>query len=95
MTSLELASYRVREIRLARETRYASGVLEVNAEGLIAFVQEDSRVRSASFDVVRPGEKARVTGIRDVVEPRIKTAGTGQVFPGIPGPGGARGPGAH
>ena len=86
MTSLELASYRVREIRLARETRYASGVLEVDAEGLAAFVQEDSRVRSASFDVVRPGEKARVTGIRDVVEPRIKTAGTGQVFPGILGP---------
>ena len=86
MTGLELASYRVREIRLGRETRYASGVLEVDSEGLAAFVREDARVRSASFDVVRPGEKARVTGIRDVVEPRIKTAGSGQVFPGILGP---------
>ena len=86
MTGLELAEYRVHEIRLARETRYASGVLEVDSEGLAAFVQEDPRVRSANFDVVRPGEKARVTGIRDVVEPRVKTAGPGQVFPGILGP---------
>ena len=86
MSGLELAEYRVRELRLGRETRYASGVLEVDAEGLAAFAREDPRVRSARFDVVRPGEKARVTGIRDVVEPRIKTSGTGQVFPGILGP---------
>lgn len=86
MTGLELAEYRVREVRLGRETRYAAGVLQVDAEGLAALAEEDPRVRSAGFDVVRPGEKARVTGIRDVVEPRIKTAGTGQVFPGILGP---------
>ncbi len=86
MTALELAAYRVREIRLGGETRYASGVLEVDAEGLAAWAVEDPRVRSASFDVVHPGEKARVTGIRDVVEPRIKTAGTGQIFPGVLGP---------
>ena len=76
----------MREIRLGRETRYDSGVLEVDAEGLAALAEQDPRVRSAAFDVVRPGEKARVTGIRDVVEPRIKTSGTGQVFPGILGP---------
>lgn len=86
MTGLELADYRVREIRFGRETRYRSGVLEVDAEGLAALVREDPRVRSAGFAAVHPGEKARVTGIRDVVEPRIKTAGTGQVFPGALGP---------
>ncbi len=86
MSGLELAEYRVREVRLGRETRYSSGLLEVDAEGLAALAEQDPRVRSAAFDVVRPGEKARVTGIRDVVEPRIKTSGTGQVFPGILGP---------
>ena len=84
--SLELAEYRVGEIRLGRATRYVSGVLEVDAEGLAALAEQDPRVRSARFDVVRPGEKARVTGIRDVVEPRIKTSGAGQVFPGVLGP---------
>lgn len=86
MTGLELADYRVREIRFGRETRYCSGVLEVEAEGLADLVREDPRVRSAGFAAVHPGEKARVTGIRDVVEPRLKTAGTGQVFPGVLGP---------
>lgn len=86
MGSLELAEYRVREIRLGSETRYSSGVLEVNVEGLAVSAREDPRVRSASFDVVYPGEKTRVTGIRDVVEPRVKTRGAGQVFPGILGP---------
>lgn len=86
MTALELAHYRVREIRFGRETRYRSGVLEVDAEGLAALARKDPRVRSAGFAAVHPGEKARVTGIRDVVEPRIKTAGTRQVFPGILGP---------
>lgn len=86
MTGLELADYRVREVRFGRESRYRSGVLEVDAEGLAALVREDPRVRSAGFAAVHPGEKARVTGIRDVVEPRIKTAGTGQVFPGVLGP---------
>lgn len=86
MTGLELADYRVRGVRFGRETRYRSGVLEVDAEGLAALAREDPRVRSAEFATVHPGEKARVTGIRDVVEPRLKTAGTGQVFPGILGP---------
>ena len=86
MSGLELAEYRVREIRFGRQMRYDSGVLEVDAEGLAALAEQDPRVRSARFDVVRPGEKARVTGIRDVLEPRVKTAGSGQVFPGILGP---------
>ena len=86
MPALELTEHRVHDIRLGRETRYSSGVLEVDAEALAAFAEQDPRVRSAAFDIVRPGEKARVTGIRDVVEPRIKTSGTGQVFPGVLGP---------
>ena len=33
-----------------------------------------------------PGDKVRITGIRDVVEPRVKVSGAGQVFPGVLGP---------
>src|SRR5262249_60596369 len=49
-------------------------------------VLRDTRIREASFSVVRPGDKVRVTGIRDIVEPRVKVSGNGQVFPGILGP---------
>src|SRR5262249_60581727 len=49
-------------------------------------VLRDTRIREASFSVVRPGDKVRITGIRDVVEPRVKVSGNGQVFPGILAP---------
>jgi glycine reductase len=39
-----------------------------------------------SFDVVYPGESVRVTGVRDIVEPRVKVRGPGQVFPGTLSP---------
>ncbi|MBI2210320.1 MAG: hypothetical protein HYU47_06935 [Deltaproteobacteria bacterium] len=53
---------------------------------LKGLVLQDKRIEEAWLEVVVPGEKVRVTGIRDVVEPRVKVEGKGQVFPGILGP---------
>ena len=39
-----------------------------------------------SLAVVYPGEKVRVTGIRDIVEPRMKVGWQAQVFPGTLSP---------
>ena len=36
--------------------------------------------------MVTPGEPVRVTGIRDVIEPRVKFDNDAQVFPGVIGP---------
>ena len=83
---LELAEYPVTAIRLGRNFSYQGGVLEVDATALSDMVLRDGRICEASFSVVRPGDKVRVTGIRDVVEPRVKVSGNGQVFPGILGP---------
>jgi glycine reductase complex component B subunit alpha and beta len=86
MRALELADYPVREIRFGRGLNYGSGILEVDEEELTALAEEDERILAAGFAIVRPGEKARVTGIRDVVEPRVKIDEPGQVFPGVLGP---------
>ncbi len=83
---LELAEYPVKEVRLGRAFRYQSGTLEVDAEALTEMISGDGRIEEASLAVVRPGEKVRVTGIRDIVEPRVKVSGGGQVFPGTLGP---------
>jgi glycine reductase complex component B subunit alpha and beta len=83
---LELADYPVTTIRLGRNFSYQSGVLEIDAAALSDMVLRDTRIREAAFSVVRPGDKVRITGIRDVVEPRVKVSGNGQVFPGILGP---------
>lgn len=83
---LELADYPVREIRLGRKTRYEGGVLEVDRAGVEEKMLADRRLETASVAVVHPGDHVRITGIRDIVEPRIKVSGNGQVFPGVLGP---------
>ena len=83
---LEMAEFPVTDIRLGTRFRYHSGNLEVDAEELKESVLQDKRIKEARLDVVVPGENARVTGVRDVAEPRVKVDGKGQVFPGIVGP---------
>jgi glycine reductase len=83
---LELADYPVREIRLGRISRYRSGVLEIDRAAIEQMVLCDRRIAEASLAVVYPGERARITGIRDIVEPRVKANGSGAMFPGILGP---------
>ena len=83
---LTLADFPVRQIRLGSVYRYQDGVLEVDREDLVRLVSQDGRIGSARLDVVSPGEQVRVTGIRDVIEPRVKIDSEAQVFPGIIGP---------
>jgi glycine reductase len=65
---------------------YENQVLEVDETALIDLVLQDPRITDASLAVAMPGEKTRITGIRDIVEPRHKVLGSGEVFPGILGP---------
>jgi glycine reductase len=83
---LELAEYPVKEIVLGRALGYRNGTLEVDAAALETMILKDQRIEQASLRIARPGDKVRITGIRDVVEPRVKVSGNGQVFPGILGP---------
>lgn len=82
---LELADFPVTELRRGRTFRYRDGVLEIDERELSELVRQDARIEDVAFAVVHPGEKVRVTGIRDIVEPRVKASGRGQVFPGILG----------
>ncbi|MGH7817807.1 MAG: glycine/sarcosine/betaine reductase component B subunit, partial [Candidatus Binatia bacterium] len=83
---LKMAEFPVRQIRLGDAYRYQDGLLEVDRDDLTRLVLQDHRIQEASFETVSPGEPVRVTGIRDVVEPRVKLGGDGQVFPGVIGP---------
>lgn len=83
---LELAEYPVKEIVPGRAFSYRNGTLEFDAATLGAMILEDQRIQEASLKAVRPDERIRITGIRDIVEPRVKVSGSGQVFPGILGP---------
>jgi len=76
----------VREIRFGNSYRYENGRLTVDREDLVRIVSGDERIAAARFETVEPGEHARITGVRDVVEPRAKFGARGQVFPGVMGP---------
>lgn len=60
-------------------------MLEVDEAALVALVREDPRITDVALAVASPGERTRITGVRDIVEPRYKVSGSGQVFPGILG----------
>jgi glycine reductase len=61
------------------------GVLEVDRDQILKTVLQDSRITSARLELARPGDGVRITAVQDVLEPRIKTEGTGTVNPGICG----------
>ncbi|HEX5022857.1 MAG TPA: glycine/sarcosine/betaine reductase component B subunit, partial [Candidatus Binatia bacterium] len=82
---LELAEFPVKQIRLGHRFRYENQVLDVDEAGLIALILQDSRISNATLAVASPGERTRITGIRDIVEPRHKVSGKCQVFPGVLG----------
>lgn len=83
---LELADYPVTEVRLGKAFHYEVGTLVADERALAKLVLEDRRIEDVSFEIVHPGEKVRVTGIRDIVEPRAKVTGLGEVFPGTLSP---------
>jgi glycine reductase complex component B subunit alpha and beta len=82
---LELAEFPVKQIRLGYRFRYENEILEVDEAALITLILEDARISDATLGVALPGERTRIIGIRDVVEPRYKVSGGGQVFPGVLG----------
>ncbi|MBI4525962.1 MAG: hypothetical protein HY695_19365 [Deltaproteobacteria bacterium] len=84
--NLEMAEFPVFQASLGSAFDYHSGTLEIDKETLRALIVRDKAIEDADLAVVSPGEKVRITGIRDVVEPRVKVQGKGQVFPGILGP---------
>ncbi len=83
---LDVAEFPVKRLRLGGRFAYRNGTLEMDEAELVDLVLQDPRITNASLAVAMPGEKTRITGIRDIVEPRYKVAGNGQVFPGVLGP---------
>ena len=83
---LELADFPVKNIILGRQFSYRNETLEVDESELHELARQDRRICDAHFAIASPGKNVRITGIRDIVEPRIKVSGDGMVFPGILGP---------
>ncbi len=79
---LELGYINIKDIQFASESKVEDGVIYVNAEELKALLLEDDHIASVELDIARPGESVRIMPVKDVIEPRVKVEGPGNVFPG-------------
>ena len=77
--NLELRKVAINDIQIDGECKIVDGCLHVDPKKLEELVLEDSRVKSVSFDVARPGESVRIVPVKDVIEPRAKLEG-GEIF---------------
>ncbi len=82
---LRLGTFPVASAAFGREPGWAGGRLVIDPARVRARVLEDPRIREAAVDLVEPGERTRITHVRDIIEPRVKVAGRGHVYPGICG----------
>lgn len=80
---LELGYIQIKDIQFAAESKVKDGTIFVNTDELKALLMEDENLKSVSFDIARPGESVRIIPVKDVLEPRVKVSGGGNMFPGV------------
>ena len=83
---LELHKAQVRGLEWGDKTSLGGNrVLTVNREELLACIRSDDRFSSVEAELARPGEKTRIVPVKDIIEPRCKISGGGEMFPGVVG----------
>jgi len=80
---LELHRVMVKRLAWGEATTVRDGTLYVNKQELISLISEDELLGKVDVDFAMPGDSARIIPVKDVVEPRWKIDGKGQVFPGL------------
>ena len=80
---LELGKIFIKDVQFSDSSKIEDGVLYVNKDELLEAVGGDEHVKSIDFDIAKPGESVRITPVKDVLEPRVKVEGPGEIFPGI------------
>ena len=80
---LELGKIFIKDVQFSDSSKIEDGILYVSKDELLEAVGGDEQIKSIDFDIARPGESVRITPVKDVLEPRVKVEGPGEVFPGI------------
>ncbi len=83
---MELGVFHITDIRFGAATAISGGVLTVDRDELAELLLADPRLEAMELEIARPGASERIIHVLDVIEPRLKVEGPGQVFPGMVGP---------
>ena len=81
---LELGKIKINDIQFSDKTYVENHILHVNKEEVEKLVLEDDKLIGCNLKIAKPGEKTRITPVKDVIEPRVKVSG-GEIFPGVIG----------
>jgi len=79
---LELGYIFVKDVKFGEKTELKDGIVYVNKAELLETIA-DERLAKLDLDIVHPGESVRICPVKDVLEPRVKVSGEGNVFPGF------------
>ena len=52
-------------------------------EDIKNLVLEDENIKSVELEIAKPGDSIRIMPVKDVIEPRCKVEGPGDIFPGV------------
>ena len=80
---LELGRINVKGLKFGEATAISGGILTINKDELVKLLLQDDHIKSVNVEFAAPGEKTRITPVKDVVEPRVKVSGAGGIFPGV------------
>jgi len=81
---LELIKAHVKGVAWGCKTELLKdGTLQVSKEELLSQIEDHEFFKSVDADMARPGESTRIVPVKDVIEPRCKAEGEGEVFPGL------------
>ncbi len=80
---LELGKIFIKDVQFGESTKVENGTLYVNKQELIDIAMEDDRIINATIELARSGESVRIAPVKDVIEPRVKVEGEGNIFPGV------------
>lgn len=85
MKKLNVGNFYVREIHFGNKTGFQSGVLTVNKNEAINYLNPDGKLKNVELFVAKPGDSLRLVPAKAAVEPRFRPDGRA-VFPGYTGP---------
>jgi glycine reductase len=89
---LELHRHKIENIEFGPTTGIENRTLYISKAELVSAIHEASGL-TPDILICRPGDSTRITNVLDIVEPRMKPEGAGNIFPGFLGTPGKAGSG--
>ena len=85
MKKLRIGNFHVKDIVFGEKTSFKNGVLTVNKEEALTYLDPNGELKNKQLHVVRPGDSTRILPCKVGVEPRFRPDGR-STFPGLIGP---------